>query len=239
MSTHDNSENEVTNKGASQVRSLQHAIDEVRTRKADIQDVVIDLKEAESARLELLASELKPVFDDIDDADERFDLAMTRGDKPRLWIDMTAFVAMGYDKRSYRFHKDTRMGRIVLAETDNMSRIADIVSHYVAEKVVERERMIEGEWQSMKDVERAAAAAVIEEVDAPSPAVEEPAGAAQTAAVTEPVVASATSAATAATAAAVQPGRSGIRGVMWFLLGFVCSLGLLIGAAFLLVPEAF
>lgn len=233
MSTHDNSENEVTNKGASQVRSLQHAIDEVRTRKADIQDVVIDLKEAESARLELLASELKPVFDDIDDADERFDLAMTRGDKPRLWIDMTAFVAMGYDKRSYRFHKDTRMGRIVLAETDNMSRIADIVSHYVAEKVVERERMIEGEWQSMKDVERAAAAAVIEEVDAPSPAVEEPAGAAQTAVVTAPV------AATAATAAAVQPGRSGVRGVMWFLLGFICSLGLLIGAAFLLVPEAF
>ena len=233
MSTHDNSENEVTDKGASQVRSLQQAIDEVRTRKADIQDVVIDLKEAESARLELLAAELKLVFDDIDDADERFDLAMTRGDKPRLWIDMTAFVAMGYDKRSYRFHKDTRMGRIVLAETDNMSRIADIVSHYVAEKVVERERMIEGEWQSMKDVERAAAAAVIEEVDAPSPAVEEPAGAAQTAVVTAPV------AATAATAAAVQPGRSGVRGVMWFLLGFICSLGLLIGAAFLLVPEAF
>ena len=138
------------------VRSLKSAIDAVRNRQADQSDVVVDLGEAEKARLELLAEELLPLFEDIDDADDRFDLVVSRGDRPRMWVDMTTFVTMGHDKLSYRLLKDTRMGRILLAETDKMDKMADFVSEYVAEKVLEREKIIEGEWRSMMSVRKAA-----------------------------------------------------------------------------------
>ena len=138
------------------VRSLKSAIDAVRNRQADQRDVVVDLGEAEKARLDLLAAELLPIFEELDEADDRFDLAVSRGDRPRMWIDMTTFVTMGHDKLSYRLLKDTRMGRILLAETDKMDKMADFVSEYVAEKVLEREKMIEGEWRSMMTVRNAA-----------------------------------------------------------------------------------
>ena len=138
------------------IRSLKAAVDAVRTRQADQQDVVIDLGEAEKARLDLLATELLPLFEEIDEADERFDLAVSQGDRPRMWIDMTTFVAMGHDKLSYRMIKDTRMGRIVMAETSDKDKMSDFVSDYVAEKVLEREKMIEGEWCSMMNVKNAA-----------------------------------------------------------------------------------
>ena len=138
------------------VRSLKSAIDAVRNRQADQRDVVVDLGEAEKARLDLLAAELLPIFEELDEADDRFDLVVSRGDRPRMWIDMTTFVTMGHDKLSYRLLKDTRMGRILLAETDNMDKMADFVSDYVAEKVLEREKMIEGEWRSMMSVRNAA-----------------------------------------------------------------------------------
>ena len=43
--------------------------------------------------------------------------AVSRGDVPRLWIDVIAHVEMGRDKRQYRFVQDTRYGRAVLAES--------------------------------------------------------------------------------------------------------------------------
>lgn len=141
-----------TTKESREQRSLKQEIINTKNRLADERDVVVDMKEAELARVELLAADLAPLLDEIDEADERFDFGISRGKSPRLWIDMTAFIAMGHDKRSYRFLKDTRMGRIVLAETGDREKMADIVSQYVAEKVIERERMIEGEWQSVKEL---------------------------------------------------------------------------------------
>lgn len=132
-------------------RNLKDALALVKNREADRDDVVVDMKAAERTRLELLADELRPVIEDIDETDERFDFGLSVGERSRLWIDMTSFVAMGHDKRSYRFLKDTRMGRIVLAETSDMNKAADIVSEYIAEKVLERERMLEGEWIALKN----------------------------------------------------------------------------------------
>jgi hypothetical protein len=57
-----------------------------------------------------------------------------------LWIDPIAHVAMGHDKRTYRFVQDTRYGRKVLAESLQVDEIADAVTHYVASRLIERER---------------------------------------------------------------------------------------------------
>ncbi len=131
-------------------RSLQTALRKAKTRLADNDDVADQSHDMELARLQLLADELYPMMQEIDESDSRFDFGITHGDKPRLWIDMTSFVAVGLDNTTFRFLKDTRMGRVVLAETSDQNRIADIVSDYVAERIIERERMLEGDWEALK-----------------------------------------------------------------------------------------
>lgn len=131
---------------AENVRNLTDAIRRVRTAEAERSDVVVELRDAERARLEMLADELKGVFADVPVENEQFLFTVAPGLPPRLWIDMTAFVAMGTDRRTYRFLKDSRLGRTIILETANMSDMADTVTHYVAERIIERERAIEGDW---------------------------------------------------------------------------------------------
>jgi Protein of unknown function (DUF3040) len=71
-----------------------------------------------------------------------FDRGLSRGDTPRLWIDPVAHVAMGRDKRTYRFLYDTRIGRRVLAESHEIAEIVRAVTDYVARRLVERERAL-------------------------------------------------------------------------------------------------
>ena len=131
---------------AEKVHNLTDAIRRVRTAEAERSDVVVEMRDAERARLELLADELKEVFADVPADNESFLFTIAEGLPPRLWIDMTAFVAMGRDRRTYRFLKDTRLGRTVILETHDIVAMADCVTNYVAERIIERERAIEGDW---------------------------------------------------------------------------------------------
>lgn len=133
------------------VSDLAEAMDRVRDDQATRDDVVVEMKQAGHARLELLAKELQPVFQDIPDDNDQFEFSLTNGENARLWIDMTSFVRMGRDRRVYEFVKDTRMGRTMLGESDDREKMARIVTNYVAERVLERERMIEGEWIAMRN----------------------------------------------------------------------------------------
>ncbi len=127
-----------TSTGPSDSR-LVDAVRRVRIATAERNDVVVDLKEADRARLEILADELRPVFDQVPLDDQRFDFAISSGLQPRLWIDATAHVMMGRDRRTYRFVRDTRPGRIVLAESLSIEPIVDRVTLYIAERLHERE----------------------------------------------------------------------------------------------------
>ncbi len=137
---------DTTDNNTGKVRSLRDTIREVRTAETERSDVVVELRDAERARLELLADELRSVFAEVPPDDEQFIFAVAPGTPPRLWIDMTAFVMMGRDRRTYRFLKDTRLGRTVIVESANLADVADTVTHYVAERIIERERAIEGDW---------------------------------------------------------------------------------------------
>lgn len=124
---------------------LAATIREVKNAIADRDDVVVDIREAQFTRLELLADELKPVFAEVPPDDDWFDLAMSSGAQPRLWIDAVAHVTMARDRRTYRFLRDTRMGRVVLAESSEMKPVADQVTRYIAERMIERRRATEGD----------------------------------------------------------------------------------------------
>ena len=131
-------------------RSLRDVLTVVKNRHADFNDATDDARLAEQSRLELLADELRPIMDAIDERDERFELALARGETVRLWIDMTSFVVVGRDFQTMRFLKDTRGGRLVLAESDDIGIMADTIAEYVGERVIERERALDGEWISLK-----------------------------------------------------------------------------------------
>lgn len=125
---------------------LKRVVREVRIAHAERNDVVVELREAEQARLELLAEALEGVFDELPQDHEQLLLGVVPGQPPRFWVDATSFVVMGRDKRQYQFVKDTRLGRTVLADTANVEAIADSVTRYVAERIVEREQAIESDW---------------------------------------------------------------------------------------------
>ena len=117
---------------------LADAMREVKNAVADRDDVVVDIREAQRTRLELLAEDLQPVFAGIPEDDDRFDLVLSAGSQPRLWIDAVAHVTMGRDRRTYRFLRDTRLGRVVLAESSDMKPVADQVTRYIAERMIEQ-----------------------------------------------------------------------------------------------------
>lgn len=131
-------------------RRLADIVREVKIAAADRTDVVVDIRDADRARLELLAQELQPLIDDIDPADDRFDFGISPGLQPRLWIDSVAHVHMGHDRRVFRFVRDTRLGRLVISDTSDMTRTADAVGRYIAERVIERERILAGDFETMK-----------------------------------------------------------------------------------------
>ena len=122
--------------------ALKDAVREARIEAAERSAVVVDLRDAELARLELLNEALDPLFKDIPDDVELFDRGVTRGDVPRLWVDVVAHVEMGRDKRQYRFVQDTRYGRAVLAESYDVPDMVQAVTRYAARRLVERERAL-------------------------------------------------------------------------------------------------
>lgn len=122
--------------------ALKDMMRQARIEHAERSAVVVDLRNAEVARLELLNEELEPLFAEIPDDVELFDRGISHGDTPRLWIDVVAHVAMGRDKRQYRFVQDGRFGRKILAESSDREEMVHAITHYVASRLVERERAL-------------------------------------------------------------------------------------------------
>jgi hypothetical protein len=121
---------------------LRDALRQARIEAADRTGVVVDLRDAEVARLEILNDALDPLFEQIPDQVDLFDRGISQGDTPRLWIDMVAHVLMGRDKRIYRFVQDTRFGRIVIAEAHEVTTIVEAITDYVARRMIEREHAL-------------------------------------------------------------------------------------------------
>ncbi len=122
--------------------ALKDAVRDARIEAAERTGVVVDLRDADVARLDLLNEALDPRFKEIPAEIDLFDRGLSRGDVPRLWIDAIAHIEMGRDKRQYRFVQDTRYGRTVLAETYEVPEMVQAVTRYVARRLVERERAL-------------------------------------------------------------------------------------------------
>ena len=129
---------------------LRDALRQARIESAERTGVIVDMRDADLARLEILNEALEPLFKDIPDDLELFDRGLSRGDQPRLWIDAVAHVDMGRDKRTYRFVQDTRYGRKILAESAEPHEIVEGVTRYVARRIIERERALAADERPLR-----------------------------------------------------------------------------------------
>lgn len=119
---------------------LAAAIRRARLEEAQRSDAVVEIRSADIARLELLHDAVRPILEQVPCHIDTFDAAVSHGDHPRLFIDMIGFVELARDNRGYRLVQDTRHGRIVMAEADDLEAAVDAVAAYIARRLVEREK---------------------------------------------------------------------------------------------------
>lgn len=155
---------------AAHVPDLRLAIRRARLEDAERSAVVSELRGVELAKLELLLAALQPVFQQIPDNADMFDPGIAGADRPRLFIDMVAFVEMSRDRRGFRFMKETRSGRVVMAESDQQDAIVEAVTTYLARRLVEREKALaqEGEEAPLAPPTKPASLAAMQPIAAPA-----------------------------------------------------------------------
>jgi hypothetical protein len=128
--------------GAKSGADLKSALRRARIENAERSEVIGELRGAEIARLEMLQEQLAPVIAQIPDDCDLFDIALVPSGHPRLFIDMIGFVEMGRDRRLYRFLQDARHGRVTLCETEQLDKMVEAVTNYIAQRLIERERAL-------------------------------------------------------------------------------------------------
>ncbi len=121
---------------------LKAAIRRARVEEADRSDVLVELRSAEIARLEMLLDAIAPVLDEVPADADLFDAGLMLSAHPRLFIDMIGFVEMGRDRRLYRFVQDTRHERVTLAESEKIDEMVRAITDYIARRLVERDKAL-------------------------------------------------------------------------------------------------
>lgn len=136
--------------------SLKTAVRKARVEQAERSDVVNELRRAELARLEILHDAFRPILAQVPATVDLFDCGVVPGERPRLFVDMIAFVEMAHDKRTYRFVQETRHGRITIAESDRPDPIVEAMTDYIARRLVEREAALAADLTSRYSLKEAA-----------------------------------------------------------------------------------
>ena len=124
------------------VTSLRDAVRKARLDDAERGGAIADLRAGELVRLEILRDALAPIFAELPDDAELFDHGLVPGERPRLFVDILAFVEMGRDRRHYRFVQDSRWGQRVIIETDDIQAVLRAVTDYIALRLVERRKAL-------------------------------------------------------------------------------------------------
>jgi hypothetical protein len=130
------------------IASLAVALRRARVENAEHSAALADLRAAEIVRLEILADALAPVLAQVPPDCDIFDLGVSPGERPRLFIDQIGFVEMERDRRTYRFLQDTRHGRITLRESGDVDEIVEAVTNYIAHRLIEREKALAVDYAS-------------------------------------------------------------------------------------------
>lgn len=120
---------------------LAEALREARLAEAAHFEAALDLRDSKTLRLQILKDELLPDLQGSAEAREIFDLTLLPGDPPKLWVDLTSYVVMEPDHRTYRVLQDRQDSRDILFEGIDREQAAAAVRRHMAHRMVARERL--------------------------------------------------------------------------------------------------
>lgn len=123
---------------------LAEALREARLAEAAHFEAALDLRDSKALRLQILKDELLPTVQATPEARELFDLTLLPGEPPKLWVDLTAFVVMEPDHRTYRVLQDRQDSRDLLFEGTDREQAAAAIRRHMAHRIVARERQNPG-----------------------------------------------------------------------------------------------
>jgi hypothetical protein len=124
--------------------SFNAALRQARIAEAAHLDSALDIRDAQTLRLQALKLDLMGLIEGHAEALKFFDLAVVQGDPPRLWIDLITAVIMDPNPRTFRLYQDTQDGRETLFETDNRTEMVERIKTYMAHRLIARERQMAG-----------------------------------------------------------------------------------------------
>ncbi|MBK9082262.1 MAG: hypothetical protein IPL88_09385 [Rhizobiales bacterium] len=136
------------------VPNLAEATRRARVDIAEQSQVVEDLRNGEIARLDMLAEAIRPVLAQVPQDVDLFDVGVVPGARPRLFVDVIAYVEMARDRRTYRFLQETRHGRVTVRESDRVDAMTQAIADYVARRLIERDRALASDM-TVEDAARA------------------------------------------------------------------------------------
>ena len=125
---------------ASASRDLDQALRQARLREAAHFEAALDIRDAETLRLQVLKDELAPIVASRREAEDFFELALVPGDPPRLWLDFITSVVMAPDPRTFRLIEDTHAGRETLLETQDRALMVERIRQHMAHRLIARSR---------------------------------------------------------------------------------------------------
>ena len=141
------------------VTSLSAAISRARLENAERASALADLRGAEIARLEILRDQLAPTLAQLPKHCDLFDVGISPGERPRLFVDSIGFVEMAHDRRTYRLLQDTRHGRRQVCQSERSEDLVEAITAYIAHRLIEREKALASDYASGSGAAEAAGAA--------------------------------------------------------------------------------
>jgi hypothetical protein len=125
---------------AGESKELDEALRQARVKEAAHFEAALDIRDAQTLRLQVLKDDLAPLVASKADASEFFDLALIPGDPPRLWVDLITSVVMAPDPRTYRLIEDSHAGRETLFETQERHEMVERIRQHMAHRLIARAR---------------------------------------------------------------------------------------------------
>lgn len=119
---------------------LGQALREARLAEAAHFEAALDLRDSKTLRLQILKDALLPAVQETPEARELFDLTLIPGEPPKLWVDLTSYVVMEPDHRTYRVLQDRQDSRDILFEGIDREEAAAAIRRHMAHRMVARDR---------------------------------------------------------------------------------------------------
>ena len=137
---HSDVPNETPQTPAGTSTEMDKALLHMRQAESAHFDAAMAIRDAETLRLYALKQDIEPLLQGHAEITDFLAPALYTGTPPRLWIDLTSYVVMQPDPRTYRLVQDTRDGHHTLAETADRDQMVRNLRDFIAHRTITRQR---------------------------------------------------------------------------------------------------